>query len=385
MASAGQDAELGVDSMTAWSQTSDGDISKGNTHARVDILSVLGDARLLLPYALLSGSMPYSDEDGVAIDEHTAYALFGSTDVAGLRTVLDGADVTVCGVFAMPSGAAQWGTSPGSGIAVRIAAAANRIGALGVRLSPSAEETAERAKVITGALGSPHYVDNLDETALWLRQLGYLPLWIWMIAALIPCGKGVWAYLRRPSPLDAYTAANRRRLKDILLRIAMAAGFVTTACAMLWLVGFAPGIPTAWLPTRWSDFSHWGKLAETLGQRAVLGASVSLSRAELAWQALPRNAMISCILFLLIRPPRTTRMTRGQWALSVAAPFAATGVCRLLSVELVFYVPMLIVPVLALGLRWLGGWLLKKYTVTKGKTDGDHRLQTCVKNIPKWR
>jgi len=278
--------------VAAWRQTPSQTVENarwGRTR-QVSLLEVAGDANLVLPAAqLLSGHYPIPQSPRTcAVDEVSARALWGNADVEGMLLELDGREYAVCGVFQGPEDTVLIQTPPKKG----------RFSALEIAAPASGQAVAEEL-VNRCNLPAPALIrNNREETAL-LLELAPLPL-------LLPCTALLWWALR--AALGGFSPFVRHMCGAALL-----AGGLWLLCAAL---GFSPDL-TAFLPSRFSDFSHWSALLDAAAQRLRLtqhfstGAPDALLLSQ--WRTAAGCIAASILLFLaaiaafsrLFRPRKT--------------------------------------------------------------------------------
>lgn len=222
-------------------------LSTPRAEAEATAVRFWGDGSLVWPAEYLAGGAPSSaDRTGCAISSSLAWQLFGSLDAVGQTLEWDGRSYTVLGVLDTEEPAALFaGTDETEYTAAEF-------------VSGPDGDAGEQAR--TFAMSAGLWADTMvygPSLAAGCRLLAWLPLG----------AAAVWLVLRGLILL-------RRRSRP--------AG--QAACWVL-AVGLAAALPLVlaqlpvWLvPSRWSDFSYWSQLGETLaGQlRALLAMSPAL-------------------------------------------------------------------------------------------------------------
>lgn len=97
------DKKTGLSFPYAFSNTGTLELVNSSNKLEVDVIGVEGDFFLFHPIALIGGSYISDDDimdDGIIIDEDTAWKLFGSCDVVGMNVNIRGIPFYVKGVYA---------------------------------------------------------------------------------------------------------------------------------------------------------------------------------------------------------------------------------------------------------------------------------------------
>ncbi len=159
-------------SIAVWAQGNTELLESEENTAQADMIYFRGNSTHILSERMITGSMPEDSSDSIALDEYTAYELFGSVHVMGMPLKLSGRSYRISGVFSMPKGLAAWGIPGNPGLAVLNAPDDMKIQAAGLLLTPSLDETGSRAKIICSELGSPSHVEDIALKALFVKQFG---------------------------------------------------------------------------------------------------------------------------------------------------------------------------------------------------------------------
>ncbi|MEG1754984.1 MAG: ABC transporter permease [Clostridia bacterium] len=228
--------ESELTSMTAWSRSDAVTVKNSGlqTVATARVITVLGDMRRVCPATLVDGSYPYPNDTGYCvIDLATANMLFHSADVVGARLSVDQVEYTVVGVV----------DAYERMLMLRSSSAAATYANLEFTCAD-----AEQAHSLVESFLYRYKLTNeyvLVESGVYMHILSSLlgmPGWIFGFAT-------VGALLHE---------AHRRRAKPLSCGVLLltAAG---SAGMLIWLLAIYPDFPQMYLPTKWSDFSFWGK------------------------------------------------------------------------------------------------------------------------------
>lgn len=235
--------------LTLWGQTED-ILTAGWRQAQATLIAYQGDPALVWDPACLSGALPAPlDETGCAVSAALAWALFGSEDAVGLTLSRGGTAYTVRGVFAGEDCLALLPDEAAAFTAAEL---------------PADRETWQdpaawvEAQLRASGLPDPDWTLYPAGPALLARLLAWLPL---AFAA------GVMA------------AALWRAVRWQALWARDAVGFALLLAAALALPAALAAWPACLTPSRWSDFSWWGQLAQQLrGQFLAWLAAPCLGR-----------------------------------------------------------------------------------------------------------
>ncbi len=221
---------------TFWKEETGTARADGREAAATAVL-VRGDAALAMPARCVRGGLPGAgDEAGCALSRQAAWQLFGADDVVGLAVDWNGRRYTVRGVWAGNDPVLGRGAAPGAGI-------------IQLDLSGSVRGDEREAALNFAAaagLGTPSQLCYGQSVAAFARVCCYLPLAVaaaWSLA-------GAWRASRALPPVGR--------------QVLWFAAALAAALCLPWLLGAMPG----WLiPARWSDFSFWTTLAQTMRMR----------------------------------------------------------------------------------------------------------------------
>ena len=259
----------------------------------VDAVYVDGDAALIMDARMVSGELPgLSDDIGCAVDEETALALLGSTDVAGQWITVNGGEMIIRGVME---------SIGGRGLAIcpaKLAGEERQMAGLALMLWPGrgreASEWADELLSLSG-ISSAAMNDHATERALgaWVLRMVTVATQIAVLAMIL---HAVWCLLRR-------------RIPDSMRWVSGTALFALGAGIGIALLFDSPP-PMALLPTRWSDFAFWPQLF----------AQWSEAGSELLLQGVSRVRMME-----LSSMARVVGLSAASVALSVCAVFAMKG------------------------------------------------------------
>lgn len=338
----------------AWSHGGVENLSTEVRSAMVDIYYAKGNTSLILPVRMISGHLPIDDEYSIALDDNSAYALTGATNIVGTRVVVGEKEYTVCGVFRAPRGMFSWGNDTGRGMAFLTPGPERKIATVGLLLDRSPEEMVKRTQDTAGFMGSAGYTEDRNMLALFIRQFGLLPLWIWAFAAMVPLLQGMFRYVRRGPMFDPLVSTAPQRFLDLFLRIALTALSAAICFGLVRLADFSPEIPAAWLPTRWSDFSHWPGLVAKLGQTWATARQLPVLRPELMRWTLCGITVIFCALAVVLKPRRVERLYPGYLLLAAALPALAIALAAYLDADIVFAPALVLVPAACVFAQWIG-------------------------------
>ncbi|MDR1600678.1 MAG: ABC transporter permease [Oscillospiraceae bacterium] len=262
----------------------------------VDLLFVEGDASLVIDAPMLSGRMPSGGSD-IALDEPTALAMFGSTDILGREITLDGRSLAVSGIFRMPGGLAALGVDPGRSLAVcggDIVDAEKAFQSLEFQLpEDSAAPPVEAAKSVMRAAGLPvagTFDDHEDARGLSGFLLS-LPALLLAACALVEIfDSAIQSFgtaRRRFAAIRDDRLAETRLYANIFIGMAcVASALAISAVIVVWLLPAIPRVPASYLPTRWSDFRFWSDRTRAALEDFALGALSVRARPDMMWDAL---------------------------------------------------------------------------------------------------
>ena len=205
--------------------------------AKARRIAVLGHMADVCPMKVLYGALPSSaDESGCVIDAETALALYRNIDVVGARLKLDTKSYIVRAVV----------SSLEPMILLR------ETGALYNNLELQYSDTENGGAYAAEFLYRYGLADEYEvvENGFFSKlaaELSLLPGRIIFVAVLILPLWGAWK--RRNIPLQLITLLGLAAIAFVLLK---------------WLLDLTTYWPDRFLPTRWSDFEFWPKLAHEL-------------------------------------------------------------------------------------------------------------------------
>lgn len=232
-----EDGEREGASLTLW-QERPGEALKradGLHGASATVLEFIGSAEELWPGELEAGSYPApEDKEGCAVDRALAEALWGTGEAVGREIVWSGRSYYVRGVLRGDAGVALF---QGGG------ATAQPYGNLLLRFRGG------DASAQADALLRQNQWDGGTKLDLGLA------CWALELAAGLPAGLLCLGVLVRLF----------RRLRALAGTRVLLAAYLPPALGgaalALWAAGFPPYVPAQLIPTRWSDFDFWVRLA----------------------------------------------------------------------------------------------------------------------------
>lgn len=253
---------------TLWQEKADRSVTDetGERSAAATHLECYGDAAEFYPETLLAGSYPSrEDAAGCIIDEAVASGIWGSASVVGQRLKLDGRTYSVRGVFKGDSGLIL---TQGEGDS------AQTYGNLLLRLPDGGGETEARAWLSQNGFSGGEVLD-LPFLSWCLGALSCLPALLLGLGLLLRVLRRGW----------------RLKYSPVLLAQYIPIGIAFGALA-LWGMGFPWDLPDKVIPTRWSDFDFWSRLAgqASASLRAVFTSALS-ARDLAIWPA-----FLACVL-----------------------------------------------------------------------------------------
>lgn len=230
---AAQDAVYGL---TFWREET-GTLTRGSQSAAASAVVYNGEGADCYPARFVCGGYPGAgDAAGCAISSGAAWRLFGSEDVVGQPVTWNGQAYRVRGVFKEEKTVALLGAGVQDGF--------DNVELAGTPAGDAREEALNFAA--KAGFGAPDQLCYGPSLAAFAEFCCLLPL-LWAAVCLLAAG------LRKSRGLPP--------LWRQVLWFGLALGF---ALCLPWVLQSLPG----WLvPARWSDFSFWTGLAETLGER----------------------------------------------------------------------------------------------------------------------
>ncbi len=343
-----------VISMAVWAQEGPELLESKENTAQADMIYFRGDSAPIIPERLITGYMPRDGSDSLALDEYTAYKLFGSVNVAGMPLKLSGMSYKISGVFSAPRGLPAWGNPESPGLAILPAPDDMKLQSVGLLLAPSLDETVTRTKNFCAQLGTPSHVEDVTLKSLFVKQFGWLPFWLYAIYSITRLLKNIYKYIRRPSLLNKYDSTLNQRLIDAGKRGAAITIGLASALGVFWLVDFSPTFPLSWLPTRWSDFSHWGRLAADLGTDWANAQALPVLRTELPSKILFMEMLISGVLAVTIRPSVAAEPDLKHLTAAAILPLPSLAAAFLLGFDPYFIPALVMFPAAMVSIQMVG-------------------------------
>lgn len=223
---------------TFWTETQSEfstDLSKKNALRVV----VDGEASLAAPVIFIEGGYPASTATNhCAVSSQLAWLLWGSTDVNGMDVAIEGENYTVCGVFQSKHAYAI------SGAGVKSPVVWNNVELQGTPVGDARSE-AEIFASSSGLGPPPSIVIGSMITAIANFML-FIPISILLMWAVYQIAKRVVKH----NPLR----------REILF-------FSVLFLFVIILPYFLLKLPGWLIPTKWSDFSHWSNVANSIGEK----------------------------------------------------------------------------------------------------------------------
>ena len=329
-------------SVAGWAQALSSRVSAAETGGAqmVDVLYVDGDPSLILNVTVLTGALPSMDGGAdCALDRKTALLLFGSVNVAGETVQLNGKDLTIAGVFALPDGLPSLRADPGRGLIFvdfSEAPGGTRMASLGfsargaVGLTKVSEWMSAAGLSVRGSLH-----EDADQRALF-RLFVSIPAYLlmamtlWQLAGAV-VRRSMW--LRRSIlALRADPYAERREYRRICAGYALGiAALLATATTAVLLVPGMPWIPPSYLPTRWSDFGFYTSMFRANMEAAAQRAFSVAPRPRLLYDRLTFYCQWLPLLSLLALVLASRRLAAAPPARTPVLP-VALGLCALAAV-----------------------------------------------------
>ncbi len=276
--------------------------------ATVDVLWVAGDASLAMEVTMITGNLPVQgDGKGCALSANTARTLFGSTNILGKAVTLGDAELIVRGVFEGPQGVTTFLADPGREMMFAPIAAASEdttMTALTILPRPTEGQTpveaAKEAMQLAGVSTGGTITDHSDTRAL-LGILTGVPALLLLAAALVTALSCGIAVCKRFAAQRALLKENRLTPRGQYIRLfTWCAGTLAALaglCALaVWLLPDLPAIPPAYLPTAWSNFSHWTGLFTDATTNVAKGALTIALRPDMIRDTLTGWAIVLALL-----------------------------------------------------------------------------------------
>lgn len=199
------------------------------------VINVLGESRLVATCPILKGDYPtVAMSNACAVSEGLAMALWGSSDILGLKVLVGGSEFRVCGLFAEQEQVLVAGTDLAIYNDLRTWQA---VEILGISSAAQGEELA-----LTMGLGAPDSCIDNSVVGFCSSLFALLPLMVCILC---------FAHYK---------------IKILFRLIPKWRWAVIFALLLVLAILFPLGLellPDAILPTRWSDFDFWSRLAKT--------------------------------------------------------------------------------------------------------------------------
>ncbi|BDF68549.1 hypothetical protein CE91St43_25210 [Oscillospiraceae bacterium] len=305
--------------------------------AAASVVEFYGQGADLWPVPFLTGNYPaQGDAEGIAVDEALSAALWGGVGRPGQIVRWEGKTYVLRGVFRGDGGLALL---PGR------ADDADAWPNLFLRFPQQGGREAAQAFLNRNGWSGGDLLD-LELLSWCVTALAGLPGAALLLGLL-------WKLLRRGLAL---------RASPLLLASYLPPALCAGALA-LWCGNFPPRVPAALIPTKWSDFSFWARLASGLGESlgAWLSGPLTLRDLRLWPLALGCLLLSAAALALTLLAAERVRPRDGQgvvagWALSLGTLLALVFLLGDRG-GLALSRPMLLLPVL-----WpLFGWGLARH------------------------
>lgn len=226
-----------------------------------------GKAHLALPTEFISGAYPGElDTNSVAVSNYLAWELWGTEDAIGAKFTVEEKEYTVCGVFK-----SEEKTAIINGIDTPNLMWSN------IELAENSDdipkEKLERIVEQFGLSQEVHFIDGQGISAI-MKFAFYLPI---LISAVILC-----IYISKILP-------RRSAAKGIVI-------FLICLIAAAMLPKLMGTLPPWLLPTKWSDFTFWTGIFESMGEEIKAWLKLVPQDKDLPAKA----AMIKqvCVLFI---------------------------------------------------------------------------------------
>lgn len=243
-----------------------------------EILELFGNPELILSNPMHHGSLPArGDTAGCAVSVGLADALWGGTDVIGKTLLRSGKPFVVRGVYEGDSSSAMFQITD------------EKTSFSNLELSfEDGVNSADQARNFLTSYNLP-LPEGLLDGGLWTALAGLLALlpgWVLGAAALAYLLRGVLAARRSPA----------------LCAIAAAAALPMCG-AVLWAVQMNTLPPVRFIPGKWSDFSFWSRLWDSVVSdlSGLMRLTLTSRDTALLGQVLACAlfCLLSCFLFIL--------------------------------------------------------------------------------------
>lgn len=237
-----------IPEVTLWQREEDTVVRNHAMDSSVSLalITVAGDMSKVYPGPVLTGgALSREDQAGCIIDENTAYQLFYSEDVLGMKLDLEGKEYIIRGILKSESHNTMIIQAEDTLLGDR---EAKQYSCMELTFSDNrnAKPLAEQF-IFTYGLGEPSaYIDGYLYRML-TEHLIHIPLWfcaLWIIALFVRK-----IYSLKASPV---------------LSLMGWAGVILISTLFIKLTDFYFYIPGSMIPNRWSDFDFWVSLLKKL-------------------------------------------------------------------------------------------------------------------------
>lgn len=236
-------------SFAVWRQTNGRTVEECefSRNASVYVLEAAGDTELVIPLEELRyGFLPARGNTYTcAVDEATAYALWGGEDATGEILIYEKKEYIVTGIFARPENTLLLQSEPETNAVYPYLDLYASDGNGSLR---QADEFRARY-----SLPEPEILRDNTETAKIMRQFALFPVLIVSVSLL-------WRILIRVAGAPG----------TFWGKTGFAAAVIAAVILTAWAVEFHPVFPLAAVPSRWSDFSFWSRLASDMYEQVTL-------------------------------------------------------------------------------------------------------------------
>lgn len=230
-------------SLTAWNTEYDVLLTNPNLGRSATVLAITlwGDMKTPIPMSLLAGNYVYQEDySGCVLDSKTAYTLFGTKNAIGNELIYNNNSYIVRGIvkcdvpiFLLQS---YKSNETFSNLEIKLSNHYRGIEEMTVTNFLSDNSLTEKYTSIDG-----YFYGTI------LHFILFLPVWLFILSILI------------------YTLRNSLNKKNyITFLLTLIILFFT--CLHMYKVGDFIYLIKKFTPTRWSDFSYWSKVRNTLGE-----------------------------------------------------------------------------------------------------------------------
>ena len=230
-----------IPKVTLWQKEEDTLITNDrmNTSLRLALITVVGDMRQVYPGSILQGGALFEEDyEGCVIDRDTAYKLFQSEEVVGMKLSIMKKEYVIRGVMKTSSGNTMIIQANDSGLED---GAITKYSCMELRFSDSQNAiTLAKKFVSTCDVGEPSaYIDGYLYQKLAERVI-HIPIWfivLWIIGLL----------LRKVYLLKA----------SLILSLVGYLAVLVLSILLIKLSDLYIYYPNSLIPNRWSDFDFW--------------------------------------------------------------------------------------------------------------------------------